>query len=962
MSAKIGYRVIYASSSDTGHSASELEIRNAFDETSPDQPKSKNKGKGWQSSRFCEFPQELVVALNEVCDVTQIQLLSHQSKIASKVEIWVGLDQANTLKHDENTYQAIAWKRLGYLSLDKNERSNWKARELKSVYINAVANYVRFSLQEPHINSINLFSQVGVVALSVLGKVNEAYARSTDRDEILSSNGGTQQQQQQQQHDTQSHSQQHMNLKMDPEIDAQTAKKIRELLVLKKQAVEREDYDEAKRCKIGIDNLRQSAKQLFTLEKQKKIAVQQEDYDMAKTLKLQIDRLRNMSLTGHRASTQQSQPVLQPPSYNAAYPPPPPQAHQMYAAHGSPHASQQQQQPQPQPQVPYASLTQQPPPPQSVQAIQGMSPHSASMSVSPQHGLVHSARAFNPDERQIRPMKKNFHAIDVNAVQNPFGNNAENANPNMQQQQQQHPSMSVSQQQKAVANDVRVMAAATTEATAAVSPLAGAGAGTEIATAADGTAPPPLKASVKKGAEKMIEVFGEYTVCLLYSPNWNHRDEGLKNVATFVTKKEHPDLREVFKLSAKLIYHALQDRVPSIILTAIDVLNVLMNVYGGGGGKDTGMDANDMCKSLQALVIILVNLLGHSNNRLIDGAGSILISLCHCDEVLRKCIYSVLIKKMKKLLPKHLKGRGLIVLQLLPQFQIPKGVELTTMMDNLIKPQLTNKNGEIRDIGIQTTTFLFQLSAHRQSVVQYLEHSDLNDFIKETLNDSFKHTTGQQNVLERDPKSIKEQSRPSKAMNRGRGGMEKPKRHQRNKTGARKTMAKKQNTTAAKKTQSQAPSTTQAQQPPQQTYNATEQMDDDDDDEEEEAEDTCNFCGLRDASFLENEENLDLHYWQSCPMLTSCKSCEQVIEIATLHEHMLTECESSVQHELCQQCQVPYPTQQIQQHRAQCNENLDSTQLQKCPLCLANISVGEQGWKSHVLTYPGCKSNPRPLQ
>ncbi len=57
-------------------------------------------------------------------------------------------------------------------------------------------------------------------------------------------------------------------------IDISSNEKIRELEILKKQAVENEDYDEAKRCKICIENLGNVSKELFNLEKKKKIAVE----------------------------------------------------------------------------------------------------------------------------------------------------------------------------------------------------------------------------------------------------------------------------------------------------------------------------------------------------------------------------------------------------------------------------------------------------------------------------------------------------------------------------------------------------------------------------------------------------------------------------------------------------------------------------------------------------------------
>lgn len=58
------------------------------------------------------------------------------------------------------------------------------------------------------------------------------------------------------------------------------------------QAVEREDYDEAKRLKTAVDRLRAAGAAIAQLEEQKRAAVEEEDYDAAKQLKLEIDRMR----------------------------------------------------------------------------------------------------------------------------------------------------------------------------------------------------------------------------------------------------------------------------------------------------------------------------------------------------------------------------------------------------------------------------------------------------------------------------------------------------------------------------------------------------------------------------------------------------------------------------------------------------------------------------------------------
>lgn len=58
------------------------------------------------------------------------------------------------------------------------------------------------------------------------------------------------------------------------------------------QAVEHEDYDEAKRLKVAVDRLRAAGVAIAELEARKRAAVEEEDYDQAKQLKVEVDRMR----------------------------------------------------------------------------------------------------------------------------------------------------------------------------------------------------------------------------------------------------------------------------------------------------------------------------------------------------------------------------------------------------------------------------------------------------------------------------------------------------------------------------------------------------------------------------------------------------------------------------------------------------------------------------------------------
>ena len=110
---------------------------------------------------FCEFPQELGLQFTDgLVNVSQVQLLSHQSKISTRIELFAGVG---------SDYFSCAFTRLGYLSLDSNARSAHKARELKSVYLKARGHFLKLVLHKCYVNSLNLYNQVGLIAINVLG-------------------------------------------------------------------------------------------------------------------------------------------------------------------------------------------------------------------------------------------------------------------------------------------------------------------------------------------------------------------------------------------------------------------------------------------------------------------------------------------------------------------------------------------------------------------------------------------------------------------------------------------------------------------------------------------------------------------------------------------------------------------------------------------------------------------------
>ena len=175
----LGYKVAACSSEDSAHPARELQGFHAH-------------SRGWQSSQWCEYPQELVLQFHGRVSVQQVQLLSHQFKIASQVELFIGTMPPG-VPAPASGVAGASFVRLGHFSLDANERSKFQARELKTVYVPQATegNYLRLLLHKCHVNEHNLcagpprcrrgaaydtrcslrgrHNQLGVLAIRVIG-------------------------------------------------------------------------------------------------------------------------------------------------------------------------------------------------------------------------------------------------------------------------------------------------------------------------------------------------------------------------------------------------------------------------------------------------------------------------------------------------------------------------------------------------------------------------------------------------------------------------------------------------------------------------------------------------------------------------------------------------------------------------------------------------------------------------
>ncbi|XP_048581640.1 centrosomal protein of 104 kDa isoform X2 [Nematostella vectensis] len=288
MPKKVDLRVVHCSGADEGHSAKELEVHSPT--TS-----------GWQSSRFCLYPQEIVLQISKVqpLRVRKLQVLSHQYLVATRIEVFVGRVPSG----QPVSLLTCKYKRLGYVGLSDNESTQFKARELKSIHLDAEGQFIKLLVHKNYVNRYNLYNQVGLVAVNVIADVPEIVpADPHDPDPIKGIDSIVDSYMKPESQFSGDPIWGKINrpeyvsplddLAFDMYQDPETANLIRKLEAKKKEAVQQERYDFAKKLKVVISELYKAGEKLGKYEVEKKRAVEQEDYDHAQEKKREIDEFR----------------------------------------------------------------------------------------------------------------------------------------------------------------------------------------------------------------------------------------------------------------------------------------------------------------------------------------------------------------------------------------------------------------------------------------------------------------------------------------------------------------------------------------------------------------------------------------------------------------------------------------------------------------------------------------------
>ena len=564
----------------------------------------------------------------------QIQFLSHQYNIASKIEIYI-------LPPGSEKF-----KKIGYLSLDNNEKSNFQARELKTVYTDYQAVQVKFNLLRCHTNSHNVYAQVGLIAISILGE----YINSKPSENPESNFA-----------------------KLEDEMiyDPATLKRLKDLYKAKYKAVELEDFDEAKRIKVAIDSLKSVSQSLIQLEERKKIAIKNDDFDAAKLIKYEIERLRNavagVNLQEINHQIQREQQMNQQP------------------------IMQQQQQPTP---------TQQRM--KMFPGQQNMQPVTNDYGMEPDEDMYRIKNNINPGyqlQSQQQPQQPP-------EVEEPMGGGATRT---PQTRKTPQTTTTKKAEKNIIDVDSQVVGGISKDFNQMVEEqlkkqsIGGKAGGQEEGQEED------ISPSDFKIAEPLIPVLTYPIIKLIFNPQWKMKEEGFNQLVQEVNAYPNSQLfanqqkESIMNACLGACAHVLTSNISQALLSAMDLIKVLFNKFRSLNLE--GFQRNDFDKYANDCIRLLIEHVGAPNIKLKEKAENTLLEFANSPLIGSKLLFEHLISgQIKKTLvnsPKHLIGRYNFLTRLIANFGYnAEEVPLHSIMTYAIKGY-TNPQNTVREAALE---------------------------------------------------------------------------------------------------------------------------------------------------------------------------------------------------------------------------------------------------------------------
>ncbi|XP_069676060.1 centrosomal protein of 104 kDa isoform X2 [Periplaneta americana] len=904
---KIGFTVVHASGEDERYRASEL---NAHGPTVV----------GWQSAHDCAYPQELILQLHSTATVQKIQVLAHQYLIPEKLELWAGNDVDDAEVQSSPTTAHFEY--LGFITLSDNQNTGFTSRELKSVTVpSCVARYLKLRLHANHPNSLNVHNQVGLIAINVLGQhidspcTSSSASSEVEKPQSEQNNNGTGHEGTEASPSSASnngnnnalllvnnpkYTSPYDDLAFEMYVDQEVARIIRTMEAKKQQAVICERFEYARKLKLAMEDLRIAGERLSKYELEKRHAIQLEDYERAKLKKAQMDEYRH---TVYRFL--EVDDLLE---ING------PLAKNDECLEIS---------------MPGGKRPELPPPPRLLQ-VPGAPPgrdggvppsqSSPAMHQSPVSPLHLHSRPKSPAPPPCQHPK-------TSPTTSPT---------NLQPQGYQPPPNNLrgSQRRRKPSGGQGTPARTSYEAyeERTVPALRHCHTNTHREYQLDGAPETPTRSRLtereKKQAALPIAVFGIELVEKFYSKQYSDKEDGLRllkdELRALVSgdstlDQQHNSPNKIARAAIFLLHRALRDKVYAVYSLSAEAIRLFFTEF-----VPARVTPAEVARSVDRLLPELLSKSGDPTPRIHNMAVHTILSMADCREV--RDLHLIPVHLSRPLTSSTHPRLALSRLEMVEQLVLNQGIStekqsgLTCrVLSEFGSSGLHHPAEAVRKVAERILTLVYRVNP-RLVRKQLPPDDDITrrNLLYRQLFHEFDRIDIQRKkeILERNKQAAVTAAAAAAAAG-GSGG---------------------QGSSSSSASAITSPSDTSQQDAP--------------DDK------MCIFCLSRADSFT--EEGLNIHYWRSCPMLTRCTHCKQVVEIASLSQHLLEECEMRESYRKCEKCTEAVSYEHFEQHKSDstCNPAEPPSASNHCPLCHCNIPPYEDGWRQHLMGLP-CPNHPR---
>ncbi|XP_029648707.2 centrosomal protein of 104 kDa-like [Octopus sinensis] len=822
----------------------------------------------------------------------------NEDDVASKIEIFVG----DIPENEPLDLKNVRYVCLGYISLANNEKTDFRVRELKSVHVDATGMFLKLNLHKNYINKYNLYNQISVVAINIIGdRLQEESTPVMDPEEIPNQ-------------DKESplagfnrpdYISPLDDLAFDMYQDPGVAQLIRKLEKKKQEAVLQERYEFAKRIKIGIEKLQKSGEKLGKLEVEKRQAVENEDYDKAQMKKIQIFELRLQLYEEVKIKTllelpqtqskeliaselfKETEPILSPLNIDTAEqgmvssqrPPPPPL---------SPHSDYDERPPPPPP--PRSEYDERPLPVTKKSKRISMPVEEKPDDLNDQE--PEDVKVPTESKDDIEPLTEKD-MREASAAINVFGMHLVSKTYSKSYAHREEALESLSQQirQHAINEDARTILRA-------------------------------LILPIKRGLEDQVHAVFKATQKLLRLVLTKFIQEN---------KIPRPDTVNFIEKILPSLFHragytALRTREEAkrFILEIAQYPEIkASNIVPNECVKPFKMSVfSRFARSRAELVEMLYKEIGLSINSNAPGMAVV--------DIMNFCTVACLHHSSE-----DVRRVALRIIQLLYE-------DIGPPVRNYLPPD----DDKIRKNTLYRQIFEYFDKVDSKNAKSTLKPQKLEEPVKKS---------SEVDALQNNHKNMKAILSKVEEENYSRKGTDDKKTTTISKPvgdiNIHINFVPKENNQTSKK----RPESKNIKKKFKQIPTPIEETIPEDDSN---IDYTCIFCGEKDKSF--DEKGLDLHYWKHCPMLKRCGNCKQVLEISTFKKHLLTECDAMDNYRNCPRCQEAVLKDVYDSHVSDRVCRAVDINDTHCPLCHMKINHGDEGWKDHLTgRVNGCKNNPR---